>query len=361
MALLDGADAAQWKTWVETAGWKVIAPSEPAGNIDASVQALAKAVEAAEASGAVDAAHVYMAGRGEAAAGVFYAISRVPDLFAAGLALGGSPQPAIDSGRIFAINFTNTPVLWVTAGANDEALAQKLKAAGINVEWRSSAGLGNSVVFDWLARHTHEAYPAEVDCETNSPTFARCYWLEPVKFDVNERNDVLPSTRLAAGSEAALDLGGFGYKPDDAGPGVQVSYLPKGYSGPLKMGDRIVEIEGKPVADGRAFREMMGQYKEEKPVVVMVQRGKGRQRLETRVLIPRTDATPTARVQGKFERDDNLVLVISRSVTQMRVTIPEPWVGAGLLWDGLSLEKIEKPGCILLTMEKELLHAGECK
>jgi predicted esterase len=361
VALLDAADAAQWKTWVEAGGWKVIAPAQPAGNIDALVQALAKAVKDAEAAGTVDAAHVYMVGRGEAAARVFYAISRLPDVFAAGLALGGSPQPAIDSGRIFAVNFTNTPVLWVSADSKDEKAAAKLKDAGMNVEWRSTEGLANTAIFEWLARHQREAFPEEVDCETNSPTFASCYWLEPVKFDVGERNDVLPSTRLAAGSGAALDLGGFGYKPEDAGPGVQVSYLPKDYNGPLKMGDRIVEIEGKPIADARQFRENMGRYTEEKQVIVMVQRGKNRQRLETRVLIPRGDVAPTARVQGKFLRDDNLVLVISRSVMEMRVTIPEQWVGAGLLWDGLSLEKIGKPGCILLTVEKELLHAGECK
>jgi hypothetical protein len=45
----------------------------------------------------------------------------------------------------------------------------------------------------------------------------------------------------------------------------------------------------------------------------------------------------------------------------MRVTIPEQWVGSGLLWNGLAMEKVEKPGCILLTIDKELLHASDCK
>ena len=105
-----------------------------------------------------------------------------------------------------------------------------------------------------------------------------------MKFDVNERNDVLPSTRLIAGSGATLDLGGFGYKPDDAGPGILVSYVPDKYNGPLKSGDRIVEIDGKAIADARQFREILSKYSEDKRVVLMVQRGKSRDRLEARVV-----------------------------------------------------------------------------
>jgi hypothetical protein len=45
----------------------------------------------------------------------------------------------------------------------------------------------------------------------------------------------------------------------------------------------------------------------------------------------------------------------------MRVTVPEQWAGAGLFWNGLSLEKIERPGCLLLTIDKELLHAAACQ
>jgi hypothetical protein len=361
IALLDAVDAAQWKTWVEPAGWKVIAPTAQANNIDARVQALTAAVRDAETNGGVDANRVYMAGRGDAAAAVFYTISRTPDLFAAGVALGGSPQPALESGRVFAANFTNTPVLWASTGANDEAFAGKLKSADVNLEWRSATGLETVTVLEWLSRHTRDSYPPTADCETNSPTFASCYWLQPVKFDVGERNDVLPSTRVVATMRAALDLGGFGYKPDDPGPGIQVTFLPEKYGGPLKMGDRIVEVEGKSIADAKAYGEMMSRFHEEKAVIVMVQRGNRRERMETHLVVPRIDAAPTARVQGKYEADDKLVLIISRTVTELRVTIPEQWVGSGLLWNGLALEKIEKPGCVLLTIDKELLHASDCK
>lgn len=346
---------------MEPAGWKVIAASAPANNIDERVLALAAAVRDAVATGGVDASRVYMAGRADAAASVFYAITRLPDLFAAGVAVGGSPQPVLETGRVFAANFTNTPVLWVSAGANDEALAGRLKSAGVNLEWRAAASVDSRAVAEWLGRHTREPYPAVADCETNSPNFASCYWLQPTKFDVAERNDVLPSTRVVAALPAALDLGAFSYKVDDPGPGIQVTALPAKYSGPLKTGDRIVEIEGKSIANARQYREIMDRYREEKPVIVMVQRGRSRERIETRVVTQHIDSAATARVQGKFEQADNLVLIISRTVTEMKVTIPEQWVGSGLMWNGLAMEKIGKPGCVLLTIDKELLHAGECK
>ncbi|MGB7762801.1 MAG: hypothetical protein WBL61_23400 [Bryobacteraceae bacterium] len=50
----------------------------------------------------------------------------------------------------------------------------------------------------------------------------------------------------------------------------------------------------------------------------------------------------------------------SCAVTEMRVTIPLAWAGASLFWNGLALEKIDKPGCVLLMIDKELLHAGPC-
>ena len=100
----------QWQNWTRELGWQVIAPAAaPGADIDTRVRALAAAVEAAIQNGSVDPARVYIAGRGDAAAAVFYAISRMPDLWAAGAALGGSPKAALDTNRIFAANFTHRP------------------------------------------------------------------------------------------------------------------------------------------------------------------------------------------------------------------------------------------------------------
>jgi len=249
IALLDAADAAQWQNWTREAGWQVIAPAgAPGTDIDSRVRALAAAVESAIQNGSVDPARLYIAGRGDDSAAVFYAISRLPDLWAAGAALGGSPKAAIDSNRIFAANFTNVPVLWIS-GDEGKPMAEKLAAAKLNLEWQPASGGAHAVsLLQWLAKHKRDAFPLSIDCETNSPAFARCYWIQPTKFDANERNDVLPSTRIPGASGAALDLGGFLLKTDDPGPGVPVTSLPEKYNGPLKAGDRLIALDGKPLA-----------------------------------------------------------------------------------------------------------------
>ena len=361
-AVADPKDAPHWQAVAEEAGWLTIVPGGADTDTgDTRVQALSTAVRGAIVNAGADPAHIYLAGRGDAAASVFYAISRLPDLFAAGIAIGGSPQTALSTGHVYGVNFGNSPVLWVTENESDETTAQKLKAAGMWMEWRPAGGLKNSDVFAWLAGHTREAFPLDVDCETDSPSFASCFWLAPGKFDVNERNDVLPHTLIAAAAPAALDLGAFGYKPDDAGPGVLVAHLPAKYSGPLKLGDRIIELDGRPVANAREFQEMMAKVNEERRAVAMVLRGKVRTRVETRILVPHHDFLPTARVQGKYDPSQNQIQIISRSVTEMRVTIPDAWTGASLWWNGLALEKMEKAGCTRLTMDKELLHTARCE
>ena len=361
IALVDPADATQWRKWTQELGWQLIVPTVPAGaNADARVEAAAAAVQAAIKDGGADPAHIYLAGRTEAAAAVFYAISRVPDLWAAGLALGGSPKPALDTGRIFSANFTDTPVLWISDGAGDAEFATQLKSAGLNLEWRGAKNVSIAQVFDALLQHARKEFPDDADCETNAPKFAHCYWMEPTKFDVAERNEVLPPSRIALGSGASLDLGEFGYKIDDPGPGVLVSVLPKDYSGPLKIGDRLIELDGQPIADARDYAARMNKMYAEKRMAGLVQRGKEKLRFETRVMLPSPDAFVTARVQGKHDPEDKTIQIISRSVTELRVTIPQEWVPADLYWNGVSVEDLSKPGCYLLTIDQELLNAAPC-
>ena len=264
IALTDGQDAAHWQAVAQQAGWQTIVPGGASTDpIDTRVLAVAAAVRAAIQNSGVDPARVYLAGRGNSAAEVFYTISRLPDVFAAGLAIGGSPQAALSTGRIYTVNFNNSPVLWVTGNDADEATAQKLKAAGMWMEWRSASETKNADVFAWLRARTHDPFPLDVDCETDSPTFATCFWLTPGKFDLSESNDVLPRTLVATAAPAALDMGAFGYKPDDPGPGVLISHLPEKYSGPLKMGDRITAINGHPIADAHEFQDLMTKATEE--------------------------------------------------------------------------------------------------
>jgi hypothetical protein len=362
IALLDADDAVQWRVWVREPGWQVIAPpGAGAPDVDSRVRALAAAVETAIQSGSVDPARVYVAGRGDAVASVFYAISRMPDLWAAGVALGGSPKAALDSNRIFAANSTLVPLLWV-AGDDSRPMVERLTAARLNLEWQpASAGFNTAALIQWLARHKRDAFPISIDCETNSPTFARCYWIQPTKFDAGERNDVLASTRIPGGTGAALDLGAFEFKVDDPGPGVLVASLPAKYSGPLKNGDRLMALDGKPLASARQYLEVLEKLTEEKPATVTVQRGKERVRVETRITLPRRDSGVTARVQAQYLPAEKEIQIISRTIAEMRVTVAPEWIPATLLWNGLSLENLEEAGCWLLSVQKELLHAEKCK
>jgi hypothetical protein len=361
IALLDASDTEQWQNWAREVGWQVITPAGTAPtDIDSRVRALAAAVESAIQNGSADPARVYIAGRGEATAAVFYAISRVPDLWAAGVALGGSPKAALDSNRIFTANFTLVPVLWISAD-DVKPLVAKLAAAGLNLEWQPvTGGASARSLMEWLARHQRDAFPLSIDCETNSPSFARCYWIQPTKFDAGERNDVLASTRIPGGSGAALDLGSFTFKADDPGPGVLVTGLPEKYKGPLKVGDRLAAIDGKPLASALQYLELMETVTEEKPAVVTVQRGKERIRVETRIALPRRETGVSARVQAQYNPAEKEIQIVSRTITEMRVTVPPGWVPSTLLWNGLTLENLKEEGCWILAEQKELLHAEKC-
>jgi hypothetical protein len=106
---------------------------------------------------------------------------------------------------------------------------------------------------------------------------------------------------------------------------------------------------------------MLDKVTDESHAVAMVQRGKDRIRVETRWIVPRRDATVSARVQGEYLASEKAIQIISRTVTQMRVNVPSAWVPGALYWNGLSLEEIKEPGCWDLTMQKEILHAERCK
>jgi hypothetical protein len=95
--------------------------------------------------------------------------------------------------------------------------------------------------------------------------------------------------------------------------------------------------------------------------VVMVVRGKDRIRVETRIVVPRRDPVVTARVKAEYMPESHQIILISRSVTEMRVTIPAEWIPGDLLWNGLTLENVKTAGCYALKLEKELLHAGPCQ
>jgi len=358
LVVLDGAEAEQWRAWSAERGWRVLAASAVAEkSIDLRILALQGSVAATLRDSGIDPERVYLAGRGDFAAAAFYVAARVPDLWTAVAVIGGSPQPAIDSERFFAVNFTQLPLLWVGA-PGDEKVAAKLKSAGVNLEYRAAGGTTPTNVLDWLAAHHRDRFPDEVDCETTSPQFSSCYWVQMTKFDAAARNDVLPTTRLQPGSRATLDLGGFSYAPEDKGPGVLVNGLAEKYNGPLRLNDRIVAMAGKPLQDAAELARILEAATEDKAVVVTVQRGKDRVRIETRILVPQRQEVISARVQAKYLPEEREIEVISRTASELRVMVPEAWVGATLNWNGTAVARVDSPGCWQLVLDKQLLQSA---
>jgi hypothetical protein len=88
---------------------------------------------------------------------------------------------------------------------------------------------------------------------------------------------------------------------------------------------------------------------EEKGVAVLVQRGKERLRLETKIVVPKREEALTARVQAEYLPDDKDVLVITRQIGELRLDLPEYWIPAHLNWNGNDMGTADKPGCWVLN------------
>lgn len=367
LLVLLGGDSKVWQAACQERGWQLLEPrstgADSAGkSADQRVKALASEVEEAEKRLPVDPNRVYLAAQGGSVSTLFYVAARLPDLWAAAVAAGGSPRAAIDSNRLFAANTTSLPVLWLFSNKDEEPLGKKLQSAGFNLEWRELATAKPAEIFEWLGGHQRDPFPTTADCETGSPLFTHCYWVEVTRFDPAESNDVLDSTRVPPlGSGAVLGVGPFGYNPAESGPGVLVASLPEKYAGPLKINDRIVELGGKQVKNAAEFAQILYRTFEEKPVVAMVERGKEHLRLDTKIeMAPRAEPV-TARVRAQYLPDLQEVEVVSRAITQMKLTLPEAWLPVKINWNGTEVANATAAGCWLLDEEKELLTGKRCQ
>lgn len=355
-AVLLGGDPQQWGKAVQERGWRlVIPPALPAPPwTEAGAQAIQAYLRDPAKSGLLDPEGAFLIGLGDGATAAFYLASRMPDLWRAVLAIGGNPKIAIDTNRLYAGNTQLVPVLWtVAAGARVEMEPSRYRliTAGYNVELRGAEGFTVGQALDWLAKKRRDPVPYKIDCETGSPAFPRCYWADIVKFDPARRNDAVPSTRVSPGSGASLGLGPFGFNPGAPGPGVLVGYLPPGYKGKLKIEDRIVSVGGRAIRDGRDYIEMMDQLKEEKTVAVVIQRGKERIRIETRIALPQREELLTARLQAEFILDGRVLQVVSRNIAAVKLRIPDAWVPATLNWNGSEAGPVPSAGCWILSDE----------
>ena len=116
-----------------------------------------------------------------------------------------------------------------------------------------------------------------------------------------------------------------------------------------------------PIENAARFEETMKSIAESREAVVMVQRGAGRTRVETRVVAPRRPVVASARVQATFDAEEREIKIVTRAASELRVTIPPHWIPSTLSWNGLQLEELKAPGCLTLHIENELLKADKCE
>jgi|YNPMSStandDraft_1061717.scaffolds.fasta_scaffold00204_16 pimeloyl-ACP methyl ester carboxylesterase len=337
----------RWKPVVAQAGWTLAVWRGSVACSDATVSALEQALGPLITEAKADPQPVYLVGEGAGGSAVFYLVSRRPDLWAAAAALGGNPRTAIETNRLFAANTTLAPVLWLPRRDDPlaEPVANRLREAGYRLVQPPKGEMTLADLLGWLGTHRKETFPNKIDCETGHPGFARCYWAEISRLDFSRRNDALPSSRVPPGSGASPALGGFGFDPGAPGPGVLVGWLPDNYKGPLRLGDRIVAVAGREIADGRAYVEFMERQTEERNTAVMVLRDGRRMRIETRIVLPKREEAQTARLQAEYLPETQEIFVVTRGTAAVRLNVPSFRAPARINWNGLDAGVAERAGC----------------
>jgi hypothetical protein len=306
-----------WKPATAERGWQWMTFEQDACN-DTAVKALEAQIAQRPD---VDRSRVYLLGRGDSAACAFYAVSRLPDLWTAAVAVGGDPARAIETNRLFAANLSMVPMLWVV---KPDSMRRKIPG----VEEREQATIKDAL--DFFASKQRDQWPLKIDYETGSTKFLRCFWLEITKVDVTKRNDAVPISRISPGTGARLAPGSF--KPDD----------------------KILAINGK---DPKEFLE---EARQEKDVAVMVQRGKDRVRVAAKVVIPVREEGLTVRIQAEVQPESKEILLLSRGITGLKLNLPERWAPATANWNGQGSVKMETPGCYLLGGNGTTVTVAPC-
>jgi poly(3-hydroxybutyrate) depolymerase len=344
----------QWEAVIQNRGWHLVLPwteSRFSFHSEEGLRSIRAVVQDFVQRHSVDSQRIYLAGHGDGAPAVFAAISRMPDLWAAGLAIGGDANLAIETNRLFAGNAAGTPLRWLYEENREPVLRnaiQRLRFSGINGTFQPASEFRVEEAALWLGQHARTLLPTSVDYETGSSEFRRAHWAEILEFDFAQRNDVLPSTRVDPGTGAFLRLGGFGYDPEGDGPGVPVKWLPPGYKGPLQLEDCIVSIAGTMVQDAAHYSAIMESQRESRDVgIILLRKGKSI-RIETRIVIPQRHEMETARILAEYIPEEKEILVVTRGVRRAMLRVPDAWAPVRLSWNGNDLDGRAAAGCWIL-------------
>ena len=291
--------------WPVPAEWIKLVPKVDALT-DAGIKTVESMVADAAKSSRIDWNRVYVLGEAQF---VTFAISRIPDLWSAAASVGGDAKLAIATNKIFTANSQLVPLL--------EAKSEK-------------------EAIDFVARQERPQLPPKVDCETGNQAFTRCYFVQIAKFDTRMRNDAVGTTRVNPGPQVYLAIGQFTYSSD-----LEVTSP----AGQLRVGDRIIAVNGKDVNDHNGYEQILAKLNEERSVTLTVQRGKQRQRIETSAKVAKREEPLSGRIQAEYSVESKELLVVSRAVAEFVVQIPRAWSGATINWNGVEVSKNTAAGC----------------
>ena len=295
--------------WPVPADWMKLVPQVD-GLSDIGIKATELMLADAAKRTNVNVNRVYLLGEAQF---VTFAVSRIPDIWAAAASVGGDAKLAFATNKIYTAN---------------SQLVPKLEAAS------------EKEAIDFVAKQESMPMPPKVDCETGNQGFTRCYFLQITKFDMRMMNQALGTTRVSSGPLVYLAIGQVAYSPD-----MEVTAP----VGSLKAGDRIVGFNGKEVNDHNEYERLLAKMNDGQPVTLTVQRGKQRQRIETSAKVAKNEEPLSARIQAEYSVESKELLIISRAVAEFVVQLPRPWSGATINWNGVEVSKNTAAGCWLVS------------
>jgi len=69
----------------------------------------------------------------------------------------------------------------------------------------------------------------------------------------------------------------------------------------------------------------------------------------------------TVRFQAEVQPETKEMLIITRGISALKLTLPEAWAPASVNWNGSTPVRLEKPGCHQLTADRSAnVTAGAC-
>ena len=86
--------------------------------------------------------------------------------------------------------------------------------------------------------------------------------------------------------------------------------------------------------------------------LITIERDKEKIRLVTRYTLKKREEVITARIQGELAKDAKDIVIVSRTVASLQLTIPPEWAPATVNWNGNMVSTPQNAGCYILSLKQ---------